>query len=105
MGNDKMDLIEEGGSHHNVPKEPPAALSSMTKEEWLREYGSTLSSERHFLERDPDWVQDKKSWWYRVTGRDGEEPPLWMQEEVRTRLFASYALNGACMIRCSLPRE
>lgn len=81
MGADKMDLIEEGGSHHNVPKVPPTAVSGMTKKEWLREYGSTLSSERHFLERDPNWVQDKKSWWYRVTGRGGEEPPLWMQEE------------------------
>ena len=81
--------IEDGGSHVDIPRMPEGrdskdvALSSMSKEEWMNEYGAVLSSERRFLEKDPDWVQNKKSWWYKVTGRDGEEPPLWMQEQVR----------------------
>lgn len=79
---DKAAAIEEGGSHFNVPKASRKDMSSMTKDEWMRQYGDVLYSEMYFLKRDPEWAENAASWWYRLTGRDGEEPPLWMQEEV-----------------------
>ncbi|KAI8105728.1 hypothetical protein M9434_000310 [Picochlorum sp. BPE23] len=75
------DSIEDGGSHFVVPHISQKDMSTMTREEWMHQYGDVLSSETHYLKRDPDWDRNKKSWWYAMTGRDGEEPPLWMQEE------------------------
>ena len=78
---DPSSQIEDGGSHFNVPKVPKQVMSAMTKDEWMREFGDVLYSEKYYSERDPDWARDKKSWWYKMTGRDGEDPPLWMQQE------------------------
>ena len=44
-------------------------------------YGTVLQSELHYLARDPDWARNPASWWYQATGRVGESPPLWMQDE------------------------
>ena len=72
--------IEGDGSHFDLPK-AAANPSSMTKEEWMAAYGTILESERQALAADPDWATNQASWWYRMTGRDGENPPLWMQNE------------------------
>ena len=72
--------IEGDGAHFDVPK-PEAKPSSMTKEEWMATYGTVLQSELHYLARDPDWARNPASWWYQATGRVGESPPLWMQDE------------------------
>jgi DNA-directed RNA polymerase subunit L len=72
--------VEGDGSHFDVPKSE-ARPSAMTKEEWLEKYGSVLQSERHYLERDPEWATNPTSWWYRTTGRANESPPLWMRDQ------------------------
>ncbi len=87
------DSIEDGGSHFVVPSVSQKDMSTMTREEWMQQYGDVLSSEIHYLKRDPDWDRNKKSWWYAMTGRDGEEPPLWMQEEWH-RAELDYRVGG-----------
>ena len=77
---DPSSQIEDGGSHAVVPKVAQADMAAMTEEEWMATYGDVLQSELRYLERDPEWAENRSSWWYRTTGRDGPEPPLWMRE-------------------------
>lgn len=80
-GKDPSSYIEDGGSHVEVPKVPRDEMTQLTREEWLERYGDVLQSEEKYLARDPNWVTNTSSWWYKTTGRDGPEPPLWMKEE------------------------
>lgn len=77
---DPSKYIEDAGSHAAVPKVPRADMVGLTEEAWMSLYGDVVQSERRYLDRDPDWANTTSSWWYRMTGRDGTEPPLWMRE-------------------------
>lgn len=73
--------IVDAGSDFKVPKDPPEYVRSLSKEEWMEEYGEVLASEEYFESRDPKWHQNPQSWWYREVGRAGSEAPLWMRTQ------------------------
>lgn len=81
----KARAINDACSDFSLPKAPRAELMALSHEEWMAQYGDTLSSEQYFESREPNWQQNRDSWWYKSVGRSGkEQPPLWMQSEWRS---------------------
>lgn len=79
---DKARKIQDDGSEFKLPSASRDELRSMSREEWMEKYGEVLASEQYFERKDPNWAQNKSSWWYQEVGRAAEEPPLWMRNQV-----------------------
>ncbi len=75
--------IQDAGSEFKLPGASREELRGMTREEWMEKYGDVLASEQFFQDKDPKWVEDQQSWWYKEVGRAGQDPPLWMKKQVR----------------------
>lgn len=74
--------IQDAGSEFQLPGESRDELRGLTRDEWMKKFGEVLASEQFFHDKDPNWVENRESWWYTEVGRAGEEPPLWMRKQV-----------------------
>jgi DNA-directed RNA polymerase subunit L len=83
----KARIISDACSDFKLPDVSAHELATMDHAAWMAKFGDTLSSERYFESRDPNWQQNPNSWWFKSVERstaDGQQQqPLWMRQEYR----------------------
>lgn len=73
--------VADACSEFKLPKASEDELKSLTREQWMAQYGGVLQSEEWFEGKAPGWNYDKNSWWFQSVGRGGSNQPLWMQQQ------------------------
>ncbi|PRW56401.1 dna-directed rna polymerase i and iii 14 kda polypeptide [Chlorella sorokiniana] len=72
--------VADACSEFKLPKASEDELRSMSREQWMQQYGGVLQSEEWFDKKAPAWNYDPESWWFQETGRAGGSQPLWMRQ-------------------------